>query len=145
MISNIKISIKYAFNIKHWIIKLLKRFKEKSNVAFFTLIKKRYIVENVKNQRKFRKYALIILKIAKSTNFVVADQITMIWNNRNVEFQRNIYRLNKSTILNYYLNSLNEFKNIWWQFARRKMFVVYRKFNYRTNQYHQFDDAFKFY
>ena len=134
MTSNVKTLIKYASDIKHWFVKLLTRFKKKSNIALFILMKEKYTFENAKNQRKFRKYASIILRAFKSTNLAVSNQIAMIWNDMNVEFQRNIQRSNEDIILNDFLNALNEFKNIWWQFARRRM-LAFKNFNYRLNQY----------
>ena len=154
MISNVKILIKYASGIEHWFVKLLSRFKKKSNIALSTLMKKKYIFENVKNQRKFRKYAIIILRATKSINFEIFDQIAMIWNDMNAEFQRNIQRLNENIVLNDFLNALDEFKNIWWQLTRRKM-SAFKNFNYRSNQYQyskersdqyqQFEKEFKSY
>ena len=86
------------------------------------------------------------MKTIKFINFAVSNQIAMIWNDINAEFQKDIYKLNEATILNDFLNALNEFKNIWWQFARRRMFFsVFKNFNYRADQYQQSDEKFKFY
>ena len=136
MTSNVKALIKYASDIKHWFVKLLTRFKKKSNIALSILMKKKYIFENVRNQRKSRKYAFIILRASKSTNFAVSNQIAMIWNDMNAEFQRDIQKSNENIILNDFLNALNEFKNIWWQLARRRM-PAFKNFNYRADQYQQ--------
>ena len=154
MISNVKALIKYASEIEHWFAKLLARFKKKSNVALFILIKKKYIFENVRNQRERREYVFIILRVAKFTNLAVSNQIAMIWNDMNAEFQRDIRRLNETTILDDFLNFLDEFKDIWWQLERRRM-PAFRNFNYRTDQYQQtekvrsdqyqqFSETFKF-
>ena len=112
MTSNVKVLIKYASGIEHWSAKLLARFKEKSNIALSTLMREKYIFENVRNQRKFRKYASIILRASKSTNLAVSNQIAMIWNDMNAEFQRDIQRPNEGTVLDDFLNALNEFKDI---------------------------------
>ena len=37
----------------------------------------------------------------------------MIWNDINSKFQGDIHRLNKTTVLNDFLNTLDEFKDIW--------------------------------
>ena len=134
MTSNVKALIKYASGIEHWFVKLLTRFKKKSNIALSILMREKYTFEDAKNQRKFRKYASIIWRASKSTNLAISDQIAMIWNYMNVEFQRNIQKSNESIILNDFLNALNEFKNIWWQLARRRIFA-FKNFNYRSNQY----------
>lgn len=112
-------------------------------MTLFILMKEKYKFENAKNQKKVRKYALMILRVTKSTNFAVSDQIAMIWNDMNVEFQRNINRFNDSTMLDEFLNNLNKFKDIWWQLTRRKMsFFIFKNSNYRTDQYQQFYEYF---
>ena len=134
MTSNVKILIKYASDIEHWFVKLLSRFKKKSNIALSILMKKKYTFENVRNQRESREYAIIILRATKSINLKVFDQIAMIWNDMNAEFQRNIQRSNEDIVLDDFLNALDEFKDIWWQLTRRRM-SAFKNFNYRSNQY----------
>ena len=73
MITNVKTLIKFASNIDHWITKLLKRFKEKFNVALFVLIKEKYIFDDARNQGESREYTSIILKAIKSTNLAVSN------------------------------------------------------------------------
>ena len=75
-------------------------------------MRKKYIFEDVRNQREPREYASIILRASKSTNFAVSNQIAMIWNGMNAEFQRNIQRSNEDIVLDDFLNALNEFKDI---------------------------------
>ena len=150
MISNVKTLVKYAPRIEHWFAKLLARFKKKSNVALFILMKEKYIFENVRNQRESREYAFIILRATKSTNLASSDQISMIWNDLDVEFQRDIHRSKEGTNLDDFLNALDEFKDIWWQLTRRRMSAMYRNSNYRstsyqhskerTDQYQQFEE-----
>lgn len=58
-----------------------------------TILRKRYIIQNVRRRRNSREYASIILRAAKSIelNFII-NQIAVIYNKINVESQRNIIR-----------------------------------------------------
>ena len=134
MTSNVKALIKYASGIEHWFVKLLSRFKKKSIIALSILMREKYTFKDAKNQRKFREYAFIILRATKSINLETFDQIAMIWNDMNTEFQRDIQRSNEDIVLDDFLNALDEFKNIWWQLTRRRM-SVFKNSNYRSNQY----------
>ena len=146
MTSDAKTLVKYAFEIQHWFAKLLEKFKKRSNVALVTLMKEKYTFENVRKQRESREYASIILRAAKFTNLAVSDQISMIWNELDAKFQRDIRRSFETTIINDFLNSLDEFKDIWWQLARRRMFLSFENAgSYRIDQYQSSENTARSY
>lgn len=146
MTSDAKTLVKYAPGIEHWSAKLLGRFKEKPNVALATLMKEKYTFEDARKQREPREYASIILRAAKSTNLATSDQVSMIWNGLDAEFQRDIRRPSETTVLDEFLNSLDEFKDIWWQLARRRMPLPFRSSSsYRISQYQSPENTVKSY
>lgn len=70
-------------------------------------------MNNARRRKEFKKYAFIILRTAKSTNMnFVFNQIVIIYNDLNVESQRNIIKFDNVTSLNVFLRKLNDFKHI---------------------------------
>jgi hypothetical protein len=78
-----------------------------------SLVKKKYIMKNVKKRREFREYARMILRAAKSTELISKiSQIFLIYNEIDVEFQRNISMLKTDIKLDNFLTKLNDRKNV---------------------------------
>ena len=62
-------------------------------------------MKNTRRRRKFIEYVQISIKIIKSTNMSIYNQIFLIYNNFNFEFQRNLKkRFDENTDLNIFLN-----------------------------------------
>jgi hypothetical protein len=78
-----------------------------------SLMKKKYIVKNVKRRRESRKYAEMILRVAKSTELISKiNQIFLIYNEIDVKFQRNLSMSKIDTKLNNFLIDLDDKKNV---------------------------------
>jgi hypothetical protein len=121
LFENIKNFFRYDNEIKYWEKELLKKFKESVNVVMTSMIKKKYIMKNVKRRRESRKYAEIILRAAKSTKLISEiNQIFLIYNDIDVKFQRNISMSKTNTKLNSFFTNLSDRKNVWWQLADSK-------------------------
>ena len=70
-------------------------------------------MKNAFRRREFREYVLIILKAVKFAKLrFVTNQITIIYNEFNVKFQRNLTRSPNVSSLNTFLRKLNNFKHI---------------------------------
>ena len=79
------------------------------------IFKERYIMKNVRRRRKFKKYASIILRATKSTELEFhVNQIAIIYNELDFEFQRDLIRPESVSSLNTFLREMNDFKHIWW-------------------------------
>jgi DNA/RNA endonuclease YhcR with UshA esterase domain len=77
------------------------------------LMKEKYTLKNARRRREFRKYAEVILRAAKSAELIPKiSQIFLIYNEIDVEFQRNISMLKTDTKLNSFLTNLNDRKNV---------------------------------
>ena len=104
---------RYDQDLKYWIEQLLKKFNETLNISITIILRKRYTMNNARRRKEFKKYAFIILRTAKSTNMnFVFNQIVIIYNDLNVESQRNIIKFDNVTSLNVFLRKLNDFKHI---------------------------------
>jgi hypothetical protein len=118
---NIKNLLKYDNEIEYWEKKLLKRFKKSVSVTMTSLIKKKYTMNDVKRRRKFRKYADVILRVAKFADLTSKiNQIFLIYNEIDVKFQRNLFMSKIDIKLNSFLINLDDRKNVWWQLIDRK-------------------------
>jgi hypothetical protein len=113
LFENIKNLLRYDNEMKYREKELLKRFKESVNVVMTSLIKKKYIMKNVKRRRESRKYAEMILRAVKSAELISKiSQIFLIYNEIDVEFQRDISMSKADTKLDNFLTNLNDRKNV---------------------------------
>jgi hypothetical protein len=86
-----------------------------------SLMKKKYIMKNVRRRRESRKYAELILRATKSVELISKiSQIFLIYSEIDVKFQRDISMLKAEIKLDSFLTKLNDRKNVWWQLTDRK-------------------------
>ncbi len=110
---NIKNLLRYDNEMKYWEKELFKRFKKSVSVAMTSLMKKKYIMKNVKRRRESRKYVELILRATKFAELISKiNQIFFIYNEIDVEFQRDISMLKAKIKLNSFLTKLNNKKNV---------------------------------
>ena len=97
--------------LSEWIILLLERFRESTNVVLQNLLKERYTIRDAANRRESREYAQKILRTARNVKISVSNQLNQIYNNIDMKIRvDDLRRLKKDIILNSYLKKLNEFK-----------------------------------
>ena len=82
---------------------LLQRFKKLFNIVINVMIHEKYIIKDVVNKRKLRKY---VQKIIRSTKNV---ELKFIYNDIDFNFRRNIKKF-RNLDFNAFLNKLNESK-----------------------------------
>ena len=120
----VKQFIKYNESVDYWTSQIFVRFKENTNVFMKITLKERYTMKNVQWRRKFRKYVIIISKIAKSTEFdLITNLVAIIYNKFDVEFQRDLIKSSNVISLNAFLRDMNNCKKIWWQLKTKKVFT----------------------
>ena len=113
--TEIKELLRYEQELRYWTKQLLKRFKESADVFMTTILRERYIMKNARRRRESREYASIILRAAKSTELKShVNQIAIIYNEFDFEFQRDLIRSENVSSLNTFLREMNDFKHIWW-------------------------------
>ena len=101
---NKKQLITYNININEWEAKLFQRFKPLKATKRRTLQRKKYSLADAVKHRKFREYAQIIIRAVKVAE--VGDklqQMFIIWDGLDLEFQRNIPEPTNNTTLNRFL------------------------------------------
>jgi hypothetical protein len=77
------------------------------------LMKEKYILKNARRRRESREYAEVILRAAKSAELISKiSQIFLIYNEIDVEFQRNLFMFKVDIKLNSFLTKLNDKKNV---------------------------------
>ena len=99
--------IKFDIEIDEWIRIFLKKFRQSFETVLATVIREKYTMKDVKKRRKFIEYAQIIIKTAKFAEMFIYNQIYLIFNDLNVEFQRNLNILIENTKLNAFLQKLD--------------------------------------
>ena len=140
--------IKFDIEVDEWIKILLKKFKQSSKTVLATVIKEKYTMKDVRKRRKFVKYAQIIIKAAKFAEMSVYNQIYLIFNDLDVEFQKNLNIFIETTKLNAFLQKLDLKKKIWWTLRSRNKFDRFMNEtndnrNYRyDNRYSNYDQSY---
>jgi hypothetical protein len=78
-----------------------------------TIIRKRYILKNARRRRESREYAGIIMRTAKSAELSSKlHQIMLIYNDLDLEFQKDISMFELITNIQNFLQCLDNKKNI---------------------------------
>ena len=78
------------------------------NIVF----KKKYNIQNARANKKSRKYAQIMFRVERFVEFLIYNQLLTIYNNINIEFKREIFKLESNTTINNFLTLLKNKKNI---------------------------------
>jgi hypothetical protein len=106
--------VKTSNNLDVWKRYLIKRFRDRSNVIMIIIIRERYIMKNARRRRESRKFVSVIMKATRSTKLKSkTHQIMMIYNDLNLEFQRDISMSTLITQIQNFLQHLDDKKNIW--------------------------------
>ena len=106
-----RFNIRNFFFEKKWINKLKKRFKSNYVIVINFLITKRYIIFNVRNERKSFDYVQQIVNYVKNVNFQnIQQQLTWTWKNFNVDLKRDISTFNVIIIFIKFLTSIKNKK-----------------------------------
>ena len=141
-ISKISIEVKqlmrYDDAIDHWTTQLFNRFKKSINVFMSIILKEKYTMKDARRHKKSREYAAIILRATRSTDLEsIANQIIIIYNEFDIEFQRDLTKPSNVLSLNSFFRNIDDCKEIWWQLtARRETSRRYLKsFKNRRNTY----------
>jgi hypothetical protein len=152
----VKKLIKTRNNLNVWERYLMKRFRERSTVTMITITRERYILKNARQCRKSREYVDIIIRTTKSIELKSnAHLVMLIYNELNVELQRNISMSDLFINIHDFLQSLDDKKKIWWTLIRRNKFIYeseksYVNYNFKSistryslNNYEQFSTYFQ--
>ena len=75
------------------------------------MLRKRYIICDIISRRESRKYAQKILRLIKNINIIlVKNQLNIIYNDINLELQRDVKKSKNVTIINSFLINLDDNK-----------------------------------
>ena len=91
---------------------LFKKFRQFFNIVMITIIRKKYIINDVKRRKKSIEYAQIIIRVVKSAKMSVYNQIYLIYNELNLKFRRNLSISLKFIDMNSFISKLNVKKEI---------------------------------
>jgi hypothetical protein len=99
-------------NLDVWERYLIKRFRDRSNVAMVTIIRERYTMDDARRRREPREYASFIMRAARSAEPGEAHQIMLIYNSLDLEFQRDVSMPGLTMKMQDFLQSLDDKKDI---------------------------------
>ena len=104
--------IKFENNVDYWVQLLFTRWKKRSNKTISIVFKKKYNMQNARANKKSREYAQIMLRVERFVELSIYNQLLTIYNNINIEFKREIFKLESNTIINSFLTLLKNKKKI---------------------------------
>ena len=99
--------------IEKWEKTLFKRWKKSSITIMTMIIKKKYIMKNVRKHKEFFEFAQIIIRKIKSTLMSIFSQIYLIYNDLKLKFRRDLNKSNENITMNVFLQELKDNKKIW--------------------------------
>ena len=77
-----------------------------------TIIKKRYIMNDVKRKREFIKYVHIITRAIKIINMIVIVQVFLIFNDLNLKFRRHLIKIIDNITMKFFFQNMKNNKKI---------------------------------
>ena len=101
-------------NLKIWYSFLINQFKKRVSIALQIMQTKKYTMTNARNDKFSRDYVQNILRHVEVVDFFFFfNQMTLVWNNLNIEFRAQISKSKITIELSIFLNQLNEKTSIW--------------------------------
>ncbi len=98
----------YGNEVDEWSSSLLERFGPTKASGMATIVRERYTLNDAVKHREPREYAMIIIRAAKVAKLGdIHNQLDIIWNGLDIEFQSDISSLTEQTTLNQFLTSLD--------------------------------------
>ena len=117
---NEKRLLTYGDNVDEWSRALLERFGPTKASGMAILVKERYTLHDAIRHREPREYAMTIIRAAKIAKLGdIHNQLDVIWNGLDVEFQSDVNPPTVETSLNQLLTSMDIRKQQWWTKAAR--------------------------
>ena len=92
-------------------------------------VKKSYNMTNAQHEREFKKYAQKIIRLNKSTELSIFNQLLQIWNELDIDFQLHVNKFINDIKLNDFLRDLNDKKHSWWKLINKQSFESISKRN----------------
>ena len=109
-------------DLNQWEKYLVKKFRKSSTKVMKELVKKSYSMTNAQHERESRKYAQKIIRLDKSTELSIFNQLLQIWNEFDVDFQLHVNKFINDIKLSDFLRDLNDRKHSWWKLINKQSF-----------------------
>lgn len=117
---NEKRLLTYGNHVDEWSAALLERFGPTKASGMAIIVKERYTLNDAMRHREPREYAMTIIRAAKVAKLGdTHNQLDIIWNGLDVEFQSDIDAPTTQTTLNQFLTAMDVRKHQWWTKASR--------------------------
>ena len=104
--------IKLKEDVEKWKRLLLKRWKKLSFTTLTIIIKKKYIMKNVRKHKKFFDFVEIIIREIKSIMMSIYSQLYFIYNKLKLKFRRDLIKSTKNIIMNEFFKQFDDKKNM---------------------------------
>ena len=105
--------LKYDDEIDEWKLTFVKKFRESLTRIMKTFTSIHFNMNDVRQMKKFKKYAQTIIRIDKFVELLIYNQMFQIWNEFDINFKLHVQRFTSTINLNNFLKNLKKRKNFW--------------------------------
>ena len=109
-------------DLNQWEKYLVKKFRKSSTKIMKELVKESYNITNAQHEREFKKYAQKIIRLDKSIELSIFNQLLQIWNEFDVNFQLHVNKFINDIKLSDFLRDFNDRKHSWWKLINKQSF-----------------------
>ena len=113
--------LKYDDEIDEWKLIFVKKFRESSTRVMKTFTSTHFNMNDVRQMKKSKKYAQTIIRVDKSVELSIYNQMFQIWNELDINFKLHVQRSTSTINLNDFLRDLKERKNFWWKLIENRV------------------------
>ena len=104
-----------SIELIEWKNALMTEFRKSTFKIMKAFVTKRYIMQDVFSQRLSRDYVLFVIRLNKSIELSLFNQLLQIWNDFDSNFQLHVTKLIHVIRTSDFLHELNNKKNSWWK------------------------------
>ena len=113
--------------LQNWCNVFIKRFKKRASAILNYVQFIKYTLENARKHKNFRIYAQNLFKHVKTADFIsIYNQLVLIWNNLNWQFKQHVSQSIEITIIQIFLEQLNNNCDIWFELVNANQFTFKR-------------------
>ena len=113
--------LKYDDEVDEWELTFVKKFRESSTKAMKTFTSTHFNINDVRQIKKSKEYAQTIIRVDKSVELSIYNQMFQIWNELDINFKLHVQRSTSTINLNDFLRDLKKRKNFWWKLVENRV------------------------
>ena len=104
-------------NLDEWEVALVTEFRESPAKVIEAFTTEHYTIQDTTRNKLPRDYAQSVIRLGKSAELPLYNQLLQIWNGLDVDFQLHVAKPTRDTKMGEFLRELDDKKDSWWKLA----------------------------